>query len=108
MIMVPLWCLSTTFPFMGMISSPLVRTMASPSMGNRGLIIGFSWSSSSSLPSSSMAKHLLGSSHLDSHQYTHKKHGFKPSFTEKPTNPHVLCEFAMVDMVLSCVNFVVL
>jgi hypothetical protein len=55
-----------------------------------------------------MAKHLLGSSHLDSHQYTHKKHGFKPSFTEKPTNPHVLCEFAMVDMVLSCVNFVVL
>ncbi len=69
MIMVPLWCLSTTFPFMGMICSPLVRTMASPSIGNRGLIIGFSWSSSSSSsPSSSMAKHLLGSSHLVSHQ----------------------------------------
>jgi hypothetical protein len=101
MIMVPLWSLSTTFP--------LVMTMTSPSMGNRGLIIGFSWSSSSSSsPSSSMAKHLLGSSHLDSHQYTHKKHGFKPSFTEKPTNPHVLCEFSMVDMVLLCVNFVVL
>jgi hypothetical protein len=61
MIMVPLWSLSTTFP--------LVMTMTSPSMGNRGLIIGFSWSSSSSSsPSSSMAKHLLGSSHLVSHQ----------------------------------------
>jgi len=48
MIMVPLWCLSATFCSMGMISPPLLRTMASPSMGNRGFTIGFSWSSSSS------------------------------------------------------------
>jgi hypothetical protein len=48
MIMVPLWCLGATFSSMGMISPPLVRTMASPSTGNRGLVIGFSWSSSSS------------------------------------------------------------
>ncbi len=85
MIMVPLWCLSATFSSMGMISPPLLTTVASPSVGNRGLIIGFSWSSSSSsYPSSSMAKHFLGSFHLHSHQYTHKKHGFKPSFTENP------------------------
>lgn len=48
MIMVPLWCLGATFSSMGMISPPLLRTIASPSMGNRGLIIGFSWWSSSS------------------------------------------------------------
>ncbi len=75
MIMVPLWCLSATFSCMGMISPLLLRTIASPSMGNMGLIIGFSWLSSSS-PSSSMAKHLPSSFHLHSHQYTHKKTWF--------------------------------